>query len=110
MARLHSKKRTIYDFVLARPPVFSPLTHLQTSSREKHRVAIVNELTMPRLVNDRTVDQRAQLAANRVGGGRTHLGHEHHSEVLGGRDPARCGGGPAPVVLAWDTEPAEHRG
>src|SRR5262249_46707592 len=31
-------------------------------------------------------------------------------EVLGGRDPERCGGGSAPVVLARDTEPPEHGG
>ena len=65
-------------------------------------------LRPPRLVDDRAVDQRAQLAANRVGGGGTHLGHEHDGEVLGGRDPERRGGGAAPVVLARDTEPAEH--
>src|SRR5712691_11386593 len=64
----------------------------------------------PRLVDDRAVDNRAQLSANRVGGGRTHLGHEHDGEVLCGRDPERRGGGSAPVVLAWDTEPAEHGG
>src|ERR1700740_3481201 len=64
----------------------------------------------PRLVDDRAVDNGAQLAANRVGGGRTHLGHEHDGEVLCGRDPERCGGGSAPVVFAWDTEPAEHGG
>jgi hypothetical protein len=51
----------------------------------------------PRLVDDRAVDQRAQLAANRIGGGRTHLGHEHDGEVLRGRDPERRGGGTAPV-------------
>src|SRR5438034_2790833 len=64
----------------------------------------------PRLVDDRAIDNRAQLFANRVGGGRTHLGHEHDGEVLCGRDPERCGGGSAPVVLAWDAEPAEHGG
>src|SRR5262245_47771971 len=36
----------------------------------------------PRLVDDRTVDKRAQLSANRVGGRRTHLSHKHDGEVL----------------------------
>src|SRR5262245_18517355 len=64
----------------------------------------------PRLVDDRAVDNGAQLTAKRVGGGRTHLGHEHDGEVLCRRDPERRGGGTAPVVLARDTEPAEHGG
>src|SRR5262245_46481458 len=74
------------------------------------RVAVKMNDVRSRLVNDRTIDQRAQLAANRVGGGRTHLGHKHNSEVLCGRDPECCGSGAAPVVFARDTEPAEHGG
>ena len=47
IARLCSKERTIYGFVLARPPVFLPLTHPHISSRAKRLVAIFNQLTMP---------------------------------------------------------------
>src|SRR6266508_5938183 len=47
IARLYSKERTIYGFVLVRPPVFSPLTHPQISPRERRLVAIFNTLTMP---------------------------------------------------------------
>jgi hypothetical protein len=47
IVRLCSKERTIDGFVLARPPVFSPLTHLQIASRERRLVAIFNKLTMP---------------------------------------------------------------
>ena len=47
IARLCSKERTIYDFVLARTPVFSPLIHPQIFSRNRNLVAIFNKLTMP---------------------------------------------------------------
>src|SRR4029453_1555803 len=99
-----------------------PLSHTTATIQPPHRPrrpappptdgapAASPSVTPLRLVDNRAVDQRAQLAANRVGGGRPHLRHEHHGEVLGGRDPERRGGGPAPVVLARDTEPTEHRG
>src|SRR5438874_793968 len=60
--------------------------------------------------NGAGTDHGSGGAANGVGGGRTHLGHEHDGEVLCGRDAERRGGGSAPVVLAWDTEPTEHGG
>jgi alkylhydroperoxidase family enzyme len=47
IARLCSKERTIYGFVLSRTPVFSSLTHPQISSRGRRLVAIFNKLTMP---------------------------------------------------------------
>ena len=47
IARLCSKERTRHGFVLARAPVFSPLTHPQVSARERRLVVIFNKLTMP---------------------------------------------------------------
>src|SRR5262245_15923869 len=46
-ARLCSKERTIYGFVLSRTPVFSLLTHPQISSKERRLVAIFHKVTMP---------------------------------------------------------------
>jgi hypothetical protein len=42
----------MHGFVLARTPVFSPLTHPQVSARERRLVVIFNKLTMPSTANE----------------------------------------------------------
>ena len=50
-------------------------------------------------VDDGRVDQRAQLAPDRVQAGRDQLGHEHHAQVFDRVDPEGGAGHAAPPVF-----------